>query len=145
MVQTCEVKRDDKGRWIRGEHPYNFKGYGKGRIGLLIHFPEHPKANKATGQIPEYILRAEAALGKALPPGVVVHHHNHTVEQLVICQDQSYHLLLHKRTRALLACGHADWVKCWSCKEWSPVKLLNANNQHPSCNREYQRNHKKGE
>lgn len=37
---------------------------------------------------------------------------------LVVCQDNAYHKLLHQRTRALLACGHADWRKCNVCKQY---------------------------
>ena len=48
-------------------------------------------------------VRAEIALGKPLPKGVVVHHPNEDKwnqnAQLVICQDQSYHLYLHKLMR----------------------------------------------
>lgn len=53
----------------------------------------------------EHISIAEKALGKKLPSGAVVHHmnkqraDNHTPYNLVICQDQSYHLLLHRRMR----------------------------------------------
>lgn len=48
-------------------------------------------------------LRAERALGKPLPGKVVVHHADgskHPNAQLVICQDQAYHMLLHARMRA---------------------------------------------
>jgi hypothetical protein len=48
-------------------------------------------------------VRAEQALGKPLPIKAVVHHVNGDIEnpnaQLVICEDQSYHLLLHKLAR----------------------------------------------
>lgn len=49
---------------------------------------------------------AAKALGKPLPPGVVVHHtgardDNHGFFKLVICPDQTYHMLLHARAREL--------------------------------------------
>lgn len=55
----------------------------------------------------EHIVKAEKALGRKLPRGAVVHHmnkiphDNDTPLNLVICPDQAYHLLLHRRMRAL--------------------------------------------
>ncbi len=40
--------------------------------------------------------RAERALGHPLKPSQPIHHHSPT--QLVICESQAYHKLLHKRT-----------------------------------------------
>lgn len=51
----------------------------------------------------EHVILAEEALGKPLPPGVVIHHMNEdpadntTPLNLVICPNQSYHMLLHRR------------------------------------------------
>jgi hypothetical protein len=43
----------------------------------------------------EHGYRAKRALGKSLPKGTKVHHHN--CDQLVICESNSYHKLLHRR------------------------------------------------
>jgi hypothetical protein len=56
-------------------------------------------------KIPEHVMLAERALGRKLPDGAVVHHmnedklDNYTPLNLVICPDQAYHMLLHKRIR----------------------------------------------
>lgn len=53
----------------------------------------------------EHVLVAERALGGPLPPGAVVHHMNEdkldnfTPFNLILCPDQAYHMLLHKRMR----------------------------------------------
>lgn len=56
-------------------------------------------------QVYEHIFIAELALGRPLPKGAVVHHmnecpsDNETRFNLVICPDQAYHMLLHRRMR----------------------------------------------
>jgi len=52
----------------------------------------------------QHVLVAEKALGKSLPKGAVVHHvdedkQNNDPRNLVICPNQAYHNLLHKRIR----------------------------------------------
>ncbi len=59
-----------------------------------------------TGRQYEHIVLAEKALGKKLPAGAVVHHtgkpwDNEGFFKLVICPDQGYHLLLHRRMKEL--------------------------------------------
>jgi hypothetical protein len=90
-----------------------------------------------------HISIAEKALGKKLPKGVEVHHvdeikGNNANDNLVICPNRNYHQLLHKRTRALNACGHADWLRCHVCKEYSPpayIKIYGKRQIHVMCNR----------
>lgn len=104
--------------------------------------PGHPRANPH-GYAPEHVLIAEKSLGKPLPPKAVVHHHSR--EQLVVCQDQAYHLLLHQRGRALATCGHANWRKCVYCKTYDdPAKLVISSKPrkapyHKDCKNLYQR------
>ena len=94
----------------------------------FVRVPEHPRANPE-GYITEHVLVAERALGRFLRDGVEVHHVNrlrwdNRNANLVICQDRSYHRLLHMRAEALKVCGHAEWRKCKFCKEYSPVGEL---------------------
>lgn len=88
-----------------------------------LYVPGHPRGGK-TGMVLEHILVVESALGHFLPRRAAVHHidenklHNAN-GNLVACEDQAYHLLLHRRMRALAACGDADAVKCWYCGTWA--------------------------
>jgi hypothetical protein len=115
---------------------------------ILILQPQHPRADKE-GHVPEHMLLAERALGKILPPKAVVHHidgtrHNNKNNNLVICESQSYHLLLHRRARAIKACGRASWRKCAICKQWDDPQHLcfsgGSTTLHAECRKQYHRN-----
>ena len=70
----------------------------------------------------QHIRTAEMALGRRLPAGAQVHHvdedrSNNAAANLVICQDQKYHKLLHTRMRVQAVGGNPDTDKiCSSCK-----------------------------
>ena len=72
----------------------------------------------------EHRMIAGVALGRLLKGTECVHHvdenpGNNTNTNLVICPDAAYHKLLHRRTDALNACGHADWKRCSLCGKYS--------------------------
>ncbi len=83
--------------------------------------PEYHRAD-TRGYVLTHILIAEKVMGKHLPPGAEVHHHTKT--QLVICQDRTYHRLMHRRMNALRACGDVHWQKCCLCKTYDSVENL---------------------
>jgi HNH endonuclease len=108
----------------------NWKG-GRTRTShgyIWIYRPDHPRAIHGR-YIYEHVAIAEHALGRVMPDGVEVHHVNDIRDDnrsgnLVICQDKSFHKLLHKRERALIACGHADWVCCAYCGNHGPPESM---------------------
>jgi hypothetical protein len=96
------------------------------------------------GRLLQHRLVAERVLGRPLPPDAVVHHvdgdrANNAPSNLVVCPSEKYHQLLHIRARALEACGHADWLKCQFCKEYSPPGEVyhreGRGGYHPACRR----------
>lgn len=87
-----------------------------------LHMRGDPRADKR-GRVYEHIVVAERALGKRLPKDAVVHHVNgnkldNRPENLVICESQAYHRLLHERKYAYEMTGFADAQRCGYCKGW---------------------------
>ena len=82
------------------------------------------------GRVFVHIHVAEKAFGKSLPPRAEVHHWNENKQNnvgsnLVICPDETYHTLLHQRTKAFEACGNANYRKCCFYQQWDdPVNLM---------------------
>ena len=83
------VKRD----YGTGTEYISAKGYRMIRIGGTLTY--------------EHIYLAEKAVGHKLPENAIVHHvnnkpaDNYTRFNLVVCPDQAYHLLLHRRAKEL--------------------------------------------
>lgn len=114
---------------------------------VLVEKPNHPNARK-DGKISEHILIVEKIIGKYLPPMAIVHHVNKKTNDnrpcnLVLCESQAYHSLLHARERAFAACGHANWVKCVVCHKYDHPKNLYLGEsrkwaRHKSCHARYE-------
>lgn len=98
----------------------NWKGGRSMRDGYpLVRMPDHHRAG-ANGYVREHILIAERALGKPLLATHPVHHvdddrANNDRSNLVVCEDQAYHMLLHRRQRAMDACGDPNAYGCGFC------------------------------
>lgn len=88
----------------------------------------------------QYVLdrrRAAAALGRPVKRPNVVHHH--TLTQLVICEDQAYHWLLHRRTVAVKF-GYDPNVHhaCYCCQKPYPVDRERLGRKFcPACTYDY--------
>ncbi len=96
----------------------------------------------------EHVEIVERILGMKLPSQAEIHHVNgdpsdNRVENLVVCEDRAYHMLLHQRMRARDACGNPNWRRCAFCKQYSDLKLMKFLNTgmayHPSCRSQYRK------
>ena len=100
-------QRRVRGEYVRYVRGHNFrrddddhKNYKYVYLGR-----RHPRAD-TSGKVRQHVLIAERVLGKPLPAGAVVHHVdgnrlNNANSNLVICQDQSYHMHLHVRMKRI--------------------------------------------
>lgn len=105
-----------------GNPNWNIGQYKSRKGYVFIRKQDHPRASANHGYIQEHILVAEAALGKFLPLAAVVHHineikHDNRPCNLVICENDRYHQLLHAKLRVLHAGGdpHSDKI-CGDCQ-----------------------------
>lgn len=77
---------------------------------ILIYQPNHPRAQRC-GCVLEHVLVAEKVIGKFLPAQAVIHHVNENTadnrnKNLVVCENQAYHMALHGRLRILRGGGN---------------------------------------
>lgn len=141
-VSARGYKKGEPRRFIRGHHLRSgekhpaWRGARQQRGGYITIFdPSHPRSNKQ-GRVFEQVKIATRAFGKPLPPKALVHHvngnkaDNHTPFNLVVCQGTSYHQVLHRRTKALRECGHANWRRCHFCHQWDDPENLYIHEGH---------------
>lgn len=115
---------------------------------VALRRPDHPRAN-SQNYVMEHILVAEQVLGKYLPPRARIHHVNrdrgdNRPANLVICENDSYHKLLHDRLTALEACGNPNSIRCQYCGTFDDADNLylrpgTRQGYHARCVREYQK------
>jgi hypothetical protein len=94
-----------------------FKAAGWNKKDVAFHKPNghgYVDINRKEGRGLLHRMIAAAALGKPLPEAAVVHHVEDVSNNLalVVCPDNSYHMLIYARERALDACGNPDHRKC---------------------------------
>lgn len=98
-------------RFIRGHH-------------LKEHMRTRRVENGYRGE--QHVRIAERVLGRTLPAGAEVHHvdgdkRNNAHRNLVICQDTTYHRLLHIRAAVLAAGGDPNTQRlCGGCRTVKP-------------------------
>lgn len=114
--------------------------------------PSHPRAGQ-DGMVLQHVLVAERALGKHIGREHPIHHidgdcTNNAAANLVVCESNAYHKLLHRRERALRACGEPSWVRCLRCKSYGPASEMVVHERpngagihayHRECKRAYER------
>ena len=71
----------------------------------------------------------EKILGKQLSDSCVVHHrdrnrHNNVNSNFIVCEDQLYHALIHKREDAYRATGNPNQRKCELCKQYDLISNM---------------------
>ena len=108
------------------------------------------------GGITAHKVIAEKVLGRPLPKDAEIHHAdgnglNNQHSNLVICPDHAYHALLHRRQKALDACGNANWLPCAFCRQhddpknmtlYTPKDQTSPRANHPQCATNYSRKRK---
>jgi len=129
----------------KGENSHKWLGgvSSNGHNRIIIYNPSHPKAT-SEGYVLRYILIAEKAMGKILERKHQVHHFNGITDDdrnsnLVVCESNAYHFLLHQRQRAYQDCGNPHYIKCNYCKKYDDPSNLNGHHVHSECNKKYQK------
>lgn len=123
---------------------------------IEVHQPHHPRA-RSRNYVKEHILVVERVLGGFLPVKARVHHVNEVRSDnaqgnLIICENEGYHRLLHQRAEAYRVTGNAGARRCARCQQWSlpddpdlviyfPRAYVSGNGRasHRSCNAQYER------
>lgn len=105
--------------------------------------------NRRGKTILEHVQIVEAVIGRELPEQAVVHHWdgdktNNINANLLVCPNEAYHRLIHRRMRAMKESGNPNFRRCHLCGKWDdPSNLIgtsaNKTTPHKHCFNAYQR------
>lgn len=122
--QPTKIAQRDHAGWQRTKgQPSRFLQGHHARMKPCVVSPYPTVVAADKKQVPIHVVVATAALGRPLPKGAVVHHvdgngHNNVPWNLVICNDQGYHLLLHSRAVVVRAGGNPNEQQfCRGCQK----------------------------
>jgi len=98
----------------------------------------------------EHRMIIEDVLGKPLKKEWRTHHvdedkTNNDHSNIVLCENHSYHRMLHRRMKALRATGNPNMVRCSLCGEWKEQKLISGNRISGWCKKCHNASQKRGE
>lgn len=99
----------------------------------LTYLPNHPRADNR-GRVLTHIIIAEKALGRYINFPIEIHHFdsnksNNKNNNLVICENKSYHKLLHIRQKILKLGGDPNLHKiCSNCGTLQLKNYFHINN-----------------
>jgi len=111
---------------------------------VFVKRPQHPKAD-AKGLVQEHRIVVEDRLGKHLPDHAIVHHVNgnrkhNNPDNLVVCPNDEYHMLLHARAMSYYHTGSPNNRWCSNCHSFKPMDNFcqttrrdKHGNQRPTC------------
>lgn len=130
------TRTDVKRGYIAGQPRRFIRGHNVERKAVTanpyrqVWSPGHPRG----ASVGEHIRVAEMALGKPLPRTARVHHvdgnpRNNLPSNLVVCQDETYHRLLHFRAEVIRRGGNPNEQK-W-CGRCGAVKRLDEFGSYP--------------
>ncbi len=118
--QPYRFVRGHENRVAKAERNNNWRGGRTVTNGYIsVRTPGHHRADDR-GYVSEHVLVVERAMGKPLRKTADIHHvdgnrKNNVATNLVVCQDHAYHMLLHRRQKALAACGDPNAHRCKMC------------------------------
>jgi len=156
-MKTCVIENCNKkivARNMCGAHYQRVKKYGSADAIFLERRPNgtggfqqgYFTITEDGRRVKKAVYAAEKVLGKRLPDCAVVHHvdgdkANDLNSNLVICQNNSYHIMLHQREKSIKNCGHANWYQCRFCKKYGPIgeitRSIQGHSFHRSCRNEF--------